>query len=299
MLCQLLISFQLLSSLSVASIRSAYSDISLSLASLSSSRVSRESAESVASARSESIASEDRKWSTRNSPLTTTLHIATESDAGNGNSNSSNNVALVGGVVGAVLGVTVLGLIGLLLWRRKRKGTSAPLPDRQQPFFSQHLSSQPITPASMTFSANSNGPPVTHAAQPRSHPQQSLHLALPRSGSPTGGQTSTASQRSASSEPAVRTWVENPSSTYQGTNANPASPSRLSPSSAEGPANSKEFYSDAIRAPTYHTTAPANVPSSSSGVWNPPGHAPPSSLAPPYSPPRNQAPGRFGGSQQY
>ena len=296
MLCQLLISFQLQSSLSVASIRSAYSDISRSLASLSSSKLSKDSAASVASVLSESIASEDRKWSTRNSPLTTTLNIATESDTGNSNNNNNNNnVALVGGVVGAVLGTAVLGLVGLLLWRRKRNGASAPLPARRQPFFGQQLSSQPITPASMTFSANSNGPPVTHAAQPRSHPQQSLHLALPRSGSPTGGQTSTASQRSASSDPAVRTWVENPSSTYQGTNANPASPSRLSPASAEGPVNSKEFYSDALRAPTYHTTAPANIPSSSSGVWNPPSHAPPSSLAPPYSPPRNQGLGRFGG----
>jgi len=278
-LCQLLISFQLLSSLSVAS----------------ASRASKESVESVESARSESIAKEKGKWSTSDSPLTTTIHIAADVDTGNGNGNGNNNTALVGGVVGAVLGATVLGLIGLLLWRRRRRGASAPLPARQEPFFVQQLSSQPISPASMTFSANSNGPPVTHAAQPGSHPQQSLHLALPPAGPSTAGQPSTASLRSASPEPAVRTWVENSSSTYQGTSGNPGSPSRLSPLSAEGPANSKEFYSDAVRAPTYFTAAPTNVPSSSSGVWNPPGQAPSSSHAPPYSPPRNQGPGRFGG----
>jgi len=259
--CRLLISFQPLSSLSSLS-------------------ANQSSSQSVASVPPTTLIID-------HSPIITTIHVVAASDTGNDNSN--NKVALVGGVVGAVLGATVLGLIGLLLWRRKRGGAPAPLPTSQQPLFGQQPSSQPITPASMTFSANISGPSVTRAAQSRVHPQQPLRLVLPPTNPPTAGQPGTASQQSASSGPAVRPWIEIPSTTHQETYGNPASPSRLSPSSAEAPENPREFYNDAIRAPTNFTAAPTNVPSSSSGVWNPPSHAPP------YFPPRTQGHGRFGG----
>ena len=127
--------------------------------------------------------------------------MATEAPYGTGN---SNNVALVGGVVGGVLGAIVLGLFGILLWRRKRS-SPAPSSAGQQSFFGQQPSSQPITPASPTFSTNTSyygGPPVTYAPQPGWRPQQSTVLALQGGASPPpGGQTSSASQRSASSPP--------------------------------------------------------------------------------------------------
>lgn len=131
------------------------------------------------------------------------LAAATETTYGNGNG-KSNNLALVGGVVGGVLGAAALGLLGFLFWRRKG-GSPAPPSPAQQSFFGQQPSSQPITPASPTFSTNTSylgGLPVTYTPQPVWHPQQSTVLA-PQGGtsSPIGGQTSAASQQSASPPP--------------------------------------------------------------------------------------------------
>jgi len=118
----------------------------------------------------------------------------------NSNSNGDNNVALVGGVVGGVLGAAVICLVGIILLKRKR-GAAASSSAGQQPFHGQQSSSQPITPASPTFSTNSNyisTPPVTYAAYPGWYPQQPPVLMMPEgAGPPVAGQTSTASQQSA------------------------------------------------------------------------------------------------------
>jgi hypothetical protein len=289
--CRLLNCFQLLSSLSSSLSIASLSSFRSELSQISSLSVKQASLDSVASVSSKSVESEASKNRTPTS-TTTTANIAATSDTGNGNSN--NNVALVGGVVGGVLGAAVLGLIGLLLWRRN-KSTPPTLLAGQQSFIGQQPSSQPITPASMTFSTNSHyvsGPLVTHAAQPRSHPPQLSHLALPAAISPTAGQPSTASQESASSSPGIKMWVENPSTSHHESYGVSASQPRFSPST-EGPVNPRELnprelYNDAIRGPTFSTAAPVNVPSSASGTWNPPNYAPPYSHAP-----RRQDPGRF------
>ena len=130
--------------------------------------------ESVASVRSKSFESELSVASVQSDKLATATSgdsstvITSSIGNGNGNNNSNSNVALIGEVIGAFLGVTVLGLIGFLLWRRTR-GTPA---------------SQPILPAtSVAFSTNPNyiggPPPLTHAAHPAWHPQQSSLISLP------------------------------------------------------------------------------------------------------------------------
>ena len=198
------------------------------------------------------------------------IPIPNPSDTGNSNSNSNNNnVALVGGVVGGCLGAAVLSLVGVLLWRRTR---GAP-------------ASQPITPAtsaSLAFSTDSNymgGPPVTYAAQPGWHPQQSSLLSLPPgAGAGAAGQSSTSSQQSASPPPAVRMWVEGASTLHQGAQGRPASQSlSLSSSPTEGPVDPRELYRDAIRGSRSPVAAPMNVPSSAPG---PLPHAPAYSFVP-------------------
>ena len=178
------------------------------------------------------------------------IPIPNPSDTGNSNSNNNNNnVALVGGVVGGCLGATVLGLIGILLWRRR----AAP-------------ASQPITPAtstSLAFSTDSNytgGPPVTYAAQPGWHPQQSSRLSLPPgAGPPAAGHSSISSRQSGSPPPAVRMWVEGASTTRQGTHERSASQTlSLSSAPTESPVDPRELYRDAIRG---SIAAPMNVSS--------------------------------------
>ena len=176
------------------------------------------------------------------------IPIPNPSDTSNGNGNN-NNVALVGGVVGGCLGATVLGLVGILLWRRR----AAP-------------ASQPITPAtstSLAFSTDSNytgGPPVTYAAQPGWHPQQSSRLSLPPGASaPAAGHSSISSRQSGSPPPAVRMWVEGASTMRQGTHGRSASQTlSLSSAPTESPVDPRELYRDAIRG---SIAAPMNVPS--------------------------------------
>jgi hypothetical protein len=208
--CRLLNYFQTLSSLSVEAQRS-ISDVS--------SR-SLESASSVRSKSSESAAS-------------------TGTTYGKGNSNA----ALVGGAVGGALGAIMLGLIGVILWRRKRNAPASSTV--RQPFFSQQPSSQPITPTSPAFSTNSNyigGPPVTHAAQPGWYPQQPAPLTLSE-GASAAGQTSTASQQSASTPLAIKTWVERAPVIHQENYGGSGSQSLPT----QGSVNPRELYNNAVR----------------------------------------------------
>ena len=178
------------------------------------------------------------------------IPIPNPSDTGNGNGNTNNNnVALVGGVVGGCLGATVLGLVGVLLWRRR----SAPASQSITP-------TTPATPATPAFSTNSNymgGPPVTYAAQPGWHPQRSSLLSLPPGASPPAGQPS-----SPSPPPAVRMWVEGGPTMRQGTYGRPASQSlSLSSAPTESPVDPRELYRDAIRGTRSPVAGPMNVPS--------------------------------------
>ena len=170
------------------------------------------------------------------------------SDTGNGNGNNNNTVALVGGVVGGCLGVAVLGLIGILLLRRR----AAP-------------ASQPINRATSTlaFSTDSNhkgGPPVTYAAQPGWHPQQPSRLSLPPgAGPPAAGHFNISSRQSGAPPPPVRMRVEG-ATMRQGTHGRSASQTHsLSSSPPESPVDPRELYRDAIRG---SIAAPMNVPSS-------------------------------------
>jgi len=183
--------------------------------------------------------------------------------------NTNTNVALVGGAVGGALGATLLGLIGVLLWRRKRR-TPASSPDIQRPFFGQQLSSQPITPASPTFSTDTgypSGPPVTHAAQYGWRFQQPLSSVLSEgAGAPVVGRMSTASNQSALPTRAVNSWVERPPTIHQENYGEPTPQSRASLSSpAEGPLDPRQFYSDALQGSAYSAVAPVNVPPLTSG----------------------------------
>ena len=207
--------------------------------------------------------------------------MATEAPYGTGN---SNNVALIGGVVGGVVGVIVLGLFGIFWWKHKR-GSPVPPSATQQSFFGKQPSSQPITPASATFSTNTSylsGPPVTYAPQPGWHLQQPT---VPQ-GARAGGQPSAASQQSAPLSHTVNTWIDRPSTIHQENYGGYASQSqyrgsqpRLSPSSpAEAPVDPKELYSAAVRGSTHSILAPSNIPSSSEAS----GSAPP---AYPFAPP--------------
>jgi hypothetical protein len=247
---------------------------------------------SLESVRSKSIASDASVATFGGSPTTTATITAATSDTGNGNgnsnSNSNGNVALVGGAVGGVLGATVLGLIGVLLWRRTR-GTPASPPAGQQLLVGGQTFSQPNTSASMTFSTNSNyigGPPVTHAPQPGWNPQRSSLLAPSGAGPPAAAQASSASLQSAPPL-AVNTWVDRPPTFYQEMYGRPTSNS-LSVASAptDGSMDPRQLYSSALRGSTYSTAAPMGVPSSASGAA---GSAPPQ--VPAYSPPRRPDPG--------
>ena len=198
-------------------------------------------------------------------------------------------MALVGGVVGGVLGAALLGLIVFFFLRRtKRVAPSSPA--GQRPFVVQQPSTQFITAASPTFSTDSNylgGPPVTHAAQPRFHSQQSSLLALPGTTSLAAGRDSIISQQSGSPPPAVKMWVESSSNIHQEAYGGIAPQPHSSPST-EGQVNPRDLYSEALRGSTYSAAPPINVPSSGSGTWNPPSHAPPSAS-------RKQDPDKFGG----
>lgn len=226
--------------------------ISLSIADASS-----RSMESVASVRSQSSESA----------------TSTGTTYGNGNGNGP----LVGGVVGGAIGVIVLGLIGVLLWRRK--GPYASIPS-QQPFIGQQPSSQPITPASQIFPVNLNyigGPPVTYATQPGRHPQQVAPLTL-LEGASTAGQTSTASQQPASTPLAVNMWIQRGPVIHQEDNGGLAG--QFLP--AEGAVDQIVLCSNGTRGPPHSLAAPMEVPYSpseaSGGASSP---APPYSFTPP------------------
>ena len=247
---RLLNRFQALSSLSVASVLSVQAERSRSLESISA-RLS--SLESAASIRSKSIESQASVASVQSEK---------PSDTGNGNDNNSNSnnssVALVGGVIGAFLGVTVLVLIYVLLWRRKR-GVPA--------------SSKPIPPAistSLPFSTNPNsidGPPDTHVAQPGWHPQHSSLLSLPSASAPavTQTQASIPSRQSSSPPPAVKTWIEGPSTVHQEMHRRLASQSSsLAWAPTGGPVDPRGLYTDALRGSMSSVAAPPNDPSSAS-----------------------------------
>ena len=155
---------RLLISLSSASVQSVRSELSKSFSSIS---AKQSSLDSVASVLSKSIESEASVNAAKHTTPTPNELPANTGDTGNGNGNNSNNVALVGGVVGGVLGATLLGLISFLLWRRTKR-VPPPSSAGQQPFV-QQPSPQPITPASPTFSTNSNyvgNSPFAYAAQP-------------------------------------------------------------------------------------------------------------------------------------
>jgi hypothetical protein len=319
-LCRLLKSFQALSSLSAASVRSAEAERSRSAESVRSAEAARSrsaeaersrslasaaarqsSLESVLSVRSKSIESaasvasvEGKQFTTptfNDSPTATNggtdnvNGIGSGDGSGGGNndkSNSNNNVALVGGAVGGVLGATVLGLIGLFLWRRTRGAPTSP-PAGQQPFYGQQSSPQPVTPTSPTFSANSNyigGPPVTFATPPGWNPQRSSLLAQSGAGASATDQASTRSQQP---DPplTVNTWVDRPPTNYQETYERPASLSRSVAS--EGPVDPRQLYSDALRGSAYSPVSPIDVPPSPSGasgnaLHQAPTYAPPSKL---------------------
>jgi hypothetical protein len=288
-LCRMLKAFQAQSSRSAASVRSAEAERSRSLASVAASQSSLESVLSVRSKSIESAASvasvEGKKFTTPtfgDSATATNGGTDNISGIGSGKSNRNNNVALVGGAVGGVLGATVLGLIGLFLWRRTR-GAPASLPAGQQPFYGQQSSPQPVTPTSPTFSANSNsivGPPVTFATPPGWNPQRSSLLALSGAGASATDQASTRSQQP---DPplTVNTWVDRPPTNYQETYGRPASLSRSVAS--EGPMDPRQLYSEALRGSTYSPVSPIDAPSSPSGAAGralpqAPAYAPPSKL---------------------
>lgn len=213
--------------------------------------------ESVASVRSKSFESELSVASVQSDKLATATSgdsstVTTSSIGnGNGNNNSNSNVALIGEVIGAFLGVTVLGLIGFLLWRRTR-GTPA---------------SQPILPAtSVAFSTNPNyiggPPPLTHAAHPAWHPQQSSLISLP---GPSVVKLASHHGNLPPPPPTVKMWIEGPSTIHKGTYGRPASQLRsLQQLPTEGPVDPRGLYSDALRGSTPPVVAPLNAPSSAS-----------------------------------
>ena len=296
--------FQALSS-SLASVRSAEAERSRSLASVAAEQSrSLESISSVASVLSKSIESEASVASVQGKTYSTpdilrtltgaTTRTPSDTSTSNINTNTNTNVALVGGAVGGVLGATVLGLVGILLWRRK-KGAPASPPAGQQPFTGQHPSSQPVTPASPTFSTNTSylgGPPVTSAAQAGWHPQQSNTFGLVEGpSSSAAGRSGTASPQSASPQHTVNTWIERPPHLHQDAYGGLAPQPRPSPSSpAEGPVDPRELYSDALRASSYSVASPVNSVSGVSG-------SPPPTTAYSYAPPVSEKAdlGKFGG----
>ena len=270
----------------MASVQSSYSELSKSLSSLSAKRASLDSVASILSKSSESEASAKHK--------TPTIEDFPENTSGIGGGNgNNNNVALVGGVVGGVLGSALLGLIVFFLMRRCKR-VAPPSSAGQRPFVVQQPSSQFITPASPTFSTNSNylgGPPVAHAVQSRFQSQQSSLLALPGATSPTAGRASIASQQSGSPPPAVKMWIESSPNIHQEAYGGTAPQPRSLPSAPpEGQVNPRDLYNDGLRGSTYSAAPPMNVPSSASGTWSPPSHAPP--YSPAFS---KQDPDKFGG----
>ena len=180
-----------------------------------------------------------------------TAVTGTANSDGNSNGNSNGNASLVGGVVGGVLSAIVLFLIILLYWRNRR-----PPPIGRRPFIGQQPSSQPITPASLTFSMNSNdigGFPVTNAAQPGWRPQQLGPLTL--SGGPhAAGQTSTASQQYTSTRP--NKLIQRAPDTQQNNYGGPAFQSLP----AVGSVDPRGSYDITLRGPTHYAAAPVTAP---------------------------------------
>ena len=214
---------------------------------------------SEASVRSESYQSEASALSVQ-ATAHTTNPVTTENT-------NKNNVALVGGAVGGALGATLLVLIGVLLWRRKRNAPIPP-PACQQPFLGQQPSASSASPTFSTNTGYLSGPLVTHSAQYGWGFQQSSSSALSEGvGSPVVGRMSTASYQSASPPRAVNTWIERPSTIHQENNGGPTPQSQASLlSPAEGPVDPRQLYSDALQGSTYSAVAPVNVPCSASGT---------------------------------
>ena len=194
-----------------------------------------------------------------------------------GNGGGSSNASLVGGVVGGVLGAAVIGLLGILLWRRNRAAPTAPsVPSSaapsstHRPFFGQQPSSLPITPASQTFLMSSDHtgvPTVTNASQAAWYPQQLAPVTLQgATGSPTGSptgppnarQNAPASRQTPLPPYSVSTWADWPPTTHQGNHGGYGSQPHSSP--AGGFADPRESYSDAFRGSTSSVVAPINDP---------------------------------------
>lgn len=185
-----------------------------------------------------------------------------------GNGNGNGNAPLVGGVVVGVLGAIVLVLIGILLVRRRRRARSI----GRQPFTSQQPSSQPITPASLTFSMNSNdigGSPVINTAQHGWHPQQLGPLTL-SGGAPVAGQISATSQQFASTRPSR--WIQTAPVILQDNQGGPGFQSLPT----EDLVGSRELYGNTRRGqgPPRYVEDPMTVPYSpsdaSGGASSPP-----------------------------
>ena len=176
-------------------------------------------------------------------------------------SNGSGNATLVGGAVGGVVGAIALVSIGIILCRRNKKARLI----GQRPLFSQQSSSQPITPASLTFPTNSDyigGPPVTNAAQPGWHPPLFTPFTL-SGGATATGQTSPALQQYGSA-PLIQ----------QDNSGGPA----FGSFPAEGSVDPRESYGNTPQGPTHSATPMAFPHSAFGGASSPP---PRYSTAPP------------------
>jgi hypothetical protein len=235
--------------------------------------------ESVASARSKSIESEASVASAQGKGYTTPTFddqpttTATTTVAYYSN-DKPDTAPIVGGVVGGVLGAAVLGLICVLLWRRKNGAPPSPSTGQQLVFGQQH-SSQPVTPASAAFSTNTNyigGPPVTYAAQSGWQQDRLTPLALPEGagsaaavyGLPAAaGRAAPGSQGHDSPPPPVTAWIERSPITHQENHGDPSSQSHTSPLS-EGSIGPRELHDGAIRGSTYSAIAPSDT---SSAPW--------------------------------
>lgn len=206
-----------------------------------------------------------------------TASTGTTNGNGNSNGNSNGNGPLVGGTVaGGIVMIVLVLIIGVFLYRRNRG--APPIPRR--PFISQQPSSQPITPASLTFSMNSNdigGCPVTNTAQPGWNAQQITPFTL-FGGPPAAGQPSTAPQQYASTR--VKKWAQRAPDIQQSNYRGPVFQSLP----AGGLVEPTELHDNSPLGPTHYVTAPVTVPYSASdapeGTTSPP---PRYSNAPPVS----------------
>ena len=208
--------------------------------------VASESERSIADASSRSLESVASARSKSSESATST---------GTTYSNGSGNATLVGGAVGGVLGAIALVLIGVFLCRRNR---GARLTGRR-PLFNQQPSSQPTTPASLTFPTNSNyigGPPVTNTAQPEWHPPQFTPFTL-SGGSTATDQISPALQQYASTPLAGNTWAPTIQQDNYGGPAFGSLP-------AEGSVDPRESYGNTLQGPT-HSDPPYDFPLF--GIW--------------------------------